>query len=97
MFTAGLIAAAGLLFLLFKFNLRRIARFDIAIDVIATFFLMWIFAGTFAGMVAGLTAGLIISIVLFVAKRSMRTEKFGITKTDKFPYRKFGWKTVHPK
>jgi MFS superfamily sulfate permease-like transporter len=81
MFTAGLIAAAGLLFLLFKFNLRRIARFDIAVDVIATFFLMWIFAGTFAGMVAGLTAGLIISIVLFVAKRSMRTEKFGITKT----------------
>ena len=61
MFTAGLIAAAGLLFLLFKFNLRRIARFDIAIDVIATFFLMWIFAGTFAGMVAGLTAGLTVS------------------------------------
>lgn len=69
MFTAGLIAALGLIFLLLKVGIQKVAKFDIALDVVITFFFMWIFAGTFAGMMAGLTAGLIISVFLFVARR----------------------------
>jgi len=91
MFTAGLIAAFGMIFLLLKFGIRRVARFDIALDIVLTFFLMWIFAGTFAGMMAGLTAGLIISVFLFIARRTIRTEKLSVVKTDTFPYRKFAW------
>ena len=53
MFLAGLIAAIAIIFLLFKFNLKRIAKYDIVLDIAITFFLIWIFAGTFAGMMAG--------------------------------------------
>ena len=38
MFIAGTIAAIGIIFLLLKFNLKRIVKFDIALDVIITFF-----------------------------------------------------------
>jgi len=69
MFLTGIIAACGVLFLLLKFGLNKILRHDILIDVGATFFLIWIFAGTFSGMMAGLVAGAIISIFLFVAKK----------------------------
>ena len=40
MFTAGLIAAAGLLFLLFKFGIRRVITYDIFFDVAITTILM---------------------------------------------------------
>lgn len=91
MFLTGIIAACGILFLLLKFNLRRILRHDILIDVAVTFFLIWIFAGTFAGMMAGLLAGAIISVFLYIAKRVVPQEKLGVIKTSKFPYRKVTW------
>ena len=69
MFLTGIIAACGILFLLLKFGYNRIIKHDILIDVCATFFLIWIFAGTFSGMMAGLLAGAIISVFLYVAKR----------------------------
>ena len=91
MFTAGLIAALGFIFILLKLGIRKVASFDLTMDIMLTFVLIWIFAGTFAGMMAGLTAGLIISVFLFVARRTMRTEKPKIIKTDKFPFRKVAW------
>lgn len=91
MFLTGIIAACGILFLLLKFNLRRILRHDILIDVCVTFFLIWIFAGTFAGMMAGLLAGAIISVFLYIAKRVIPQEKLSVVKTNKFPYRKVAW------
>jgi len=94
MLLAGLIAACGLLFLLLKFNLRRVLHFDIAVDVVLTFFLIWAFAGTFAGMMAGLTAGALISAFLFFAKRFVPREKLVWVKTTEFPYRKAVWVPV---
>ena len=70
MFTAGLIAAAGLLFLLFKFGIRRVITYDIFFDVAITAILMVSLAGTFSGMMAALFGGLLVSIVLFVRKRT---------------------------
>ena len=77
MFITGLIAACAILFLLLKFNLRRILKHEILIDICVTFFLIWIFAGTFAGMMAGLMAG--------------PQEKLKFVKTETFPYRSFRW------
>lgn len=91
MFLTGIIAACGILFLLLKFNLRRILRHDILIDICVTFFLIWIFAGTFAGMMAGLLAGAIISVFLYIAKRVIPQEKLAVVKKDKFPYRTIKW------
>lgn len=94
MFLAGLIAALAMIFLLLKFNLKRIAKYDIFLDVIITFFFIWIFAGTFAGMMAGLFAGAMISIFLYWAKRSVPQEELRWIKTKRFPYRKLAWVQV---
>ena len=97
MLLAGLIAAAGMLFLLFKFGVRKIINYDIYVDLFVTVLLMFLLAGTFSGMMAALTAGTIVSVLLFFMKRTMRHESYGVIKTDKFPYRKFGWRTHDPK
>lgn len=96
MFLTGLIAALAIIFLLLKFNFRRVLSHDISIDIGVTVLLCMLFAGTFAGMMTGLMAGCIISIFLFVSKKFYGYERFGVIKTDKFPYRKFGWINVPP-
>ena len=72
MIFAGLISALGILFLLFKFGVRRIISFDIPIDIASTGLLMFLFAGTFGGMMAAMFGGLIISITLFVMKKILK-------------------------
>ena len=91
MMTAGIIAAAGMLFLLFKFGVRKVITYDIFFDVLITFFLILVLAGTFSGMMAALLGGLIVSIVLFVMKRTMRHDKLCFVKIKKFPYRRWMW------
>lgn len=70
MFVTGIIAAIGIIFLLLKFGIKNVVKADILVDVGATFFLIWIFAGTFAGMMSGLIAGAIISVFLYIAKKA---------------------------
>lgn len=94
MFLAGLIAAAGMIALLLKFNLKRIIKFDIFLDIVLTFFFIFAFAGTFMGMMAGLWAGLIISVFLSVMKKSTPQEELKFVKTSSFPYRKLMWVQV---
>ena len=96
MILAGVLSAAGLLFLLFKFGIRRVITFDIPIDITMTALLMALFAGTFGGMMAAMVGGLIISVTLFVLKSTMSREKLCLVKTDSFPYRKFLWVRVNP-
>jgi len=94
MFFAGLIAALGMIFLLLKFNLKRIIKYDIILDIVFTFFFIYAFAGTFMGMMAGLWAGCIISVFLWVVKKSITQEELRWIKTPKFPYRKLAWVEV---
>lgn len=51
MIFAGLLSALGLLFLIFKFGIRRVIAYDIPIDIAVTAFLMYAFAGTYSGMI----------------------------------------------
>ena len=96
MIIAGLLSALGLLFLIFKFGIRRIITFDIPIDITVTAFLIYAFAGTYSGMLAAMVGGLIVSITLFVMKRTMRREEFKMVKTSSFPYRAMRWIGVQP-
>ena len=91
MITAGLVAAAGMLFLLFKFGVRKVINYDIFFDIVITAVLMIALAGTFSGMMAALFGGLIVSVVLFIMKRTMRHQKLELIKTKKFPYRRWMW------
>lgn len=96
MILAGVISALGLLFLLFKFGIRRVITFDIPIDIGFTALLMFLFAGTFGGMMAAMVGGLIISVTLFVMRSSMTREELMFVKTKAFPYRKMRWVEVDP-
>ena len=91
MIIAGLLSALGLLFLIFKFGIRRIVTYDIPIDILVTGFLMYAFAGTYSGMFAAMVGGLIVSVTLFVMKRTMNREELTIVKTEQFPYRSYRW------
>jgi len=71
----SLIAAAGILFLVFKFGkMKRILAFDVFIDIVATTILCFTMAGTFTGIMIALTAGMIISIVLFAMKKAIGSD-----------------------
>ena len=95
MIETGLIAAAGMLFLLFKFGVRKVIHYDILFDVLITALLMYALAGTYGGMMAALTGGLIVSIVLFIMKRTLPgRQKLSVVRVSKFPYRKIKWVTV---
>ena len=96
MIFAGLLSAAGLLFLLYKFGVRRIIAYDIPIDIAVTGFLMYAFAGTYSGMFAAMVGGLIVSITLYIMKRTMRREELKFVKTSTFPYRAMRWIGVQP-
>lgn len=91
MIIAGLLSALGLLFLIFKFGIRRVITYDIPIDILVTGFLMYAFAGTYSGMLAAMIGGLIVSVTLFVMKRTMNREQLIIKKTEKFPYVSYQW------
>jgi hypothetical protein len=96
MIIAGLVSAAGLLFLLFKFGIRRIIKYDIVIDIALTVLLMVLFAGTYGGMMAAMIGGLIISATLFAIKKSMTREELMLVKSKSFPYRAYRWIEVEP-
>ena len=72
---AGIASATAILFLLFKFNIKKVLAFDIAVDVASSALLVVLFAGTFAGMMAAVIGGSIISVVLYVMKRLNGYEK----------------------
>jgi|TARA_B110000438_G_C15455413_1_gene496448 hypothetical protein len=96
MVLAGTISALGLLFLLFKFGIRRVISFDIPVDIGFTALLMFLFAGTFGGMMAAMVGGLIISVTLFVMKHTMHREELTWVETKTFPYRKLRWVEIDP-
>jgi len=96
MITAGIVSALGLLFLLFKFGVRKVINYDIIIDVFVTAFLIYALAGTYSGMMAALFGGLIVSITLFILKKTMYREQLRLVRISKFPYRKLDWVLVPP-
>ena len=89
-------SAAGLLFLIFKFGVRRAISFDIPLDIACTGLLMFLFAGTFGGMMAAMVGGLVVSITLLIMKRTMTREQLMFIKTKKFPYRSLRWVEIDP-
>ena len=49
---AGIFSALAILFLLAKFDFKKVLWLDIPIDIASTVLLVAMFAGTFAGMMA---------------------------------------------
>ncbi len=77
---AGLLTAGAIIFLLLKLPLKKLLAFDVGLDVLITFALVFMFAGTYSGMVAAALAGCIVSGFLLLAKRVMGYEKPKVTR-----------------
>ena len=71
MLEAGLLTAVGVIWILCRFDLRKIAGIATLIDIGMFILLPVLFIGTFAGMVTGMLAGVIISLFLTVIRRSV--------------------------
>jgi len=96
MFTiiGGLVAAAAILFLVFKLgDIRKILAFDVLIDIGSTVALSVMLAGTLGGMMIALTAGFFISIFLWALKKFIGSEK--LTRKGWVEGSKPQWKTAH--
>lgn len=84
---AGTFSAFAIIFLLAKFDFKKVLWLDIPIDIISTCLLIIMFAGTFAGMMAAVIGGCLISMTLYLSKKAMgykkpRWKKFGYTWED---------------
>ena len=88
---AGVFSALAILFLLAKFDMKKVLWLDIPIDIASTILLVVMFAGTFAGMMAAVIGGCIISITLFAIKKLNGYKK---PKRNKFSY---SWEEVKPR
>lgn len=90
---AGLLAGGAILFLLFKFDVKKVLYFEIIIDVISTSLLTTLMHGTFFGMCAALTGGFVISLYLYVARRMYGYKRLSRPKWYSWPR----WEIVEPK
>jgi len=75
MFLTGILAALGLLLLIFKLGIRKVIAFDLPVDIAVTSFLVMMFAGSYAGMAAALIGGLFVSVVLFVLRKTISRDE----------------------
>ena len=65
---AGVFAGLAILFLLAKFDFKKVLWLDVPIDIISTLLLVVMFAGTFVGMMAAVIVGCLISVSLLLSK-----------------------------
>jgi len=66
---AGIIAAIAFIFLLMKFDLKKVLGYDAIIDIGFSGMMMFVLAGTFSGMMSALIGGAVLSMFLFFARR----------------------------
>jgi len=65
---AGVFSALAILFLLAKFDFKKVLWLDIPIDIASTILLVVMFAGTFAGMMAAVIGGVLFQLHFFLSK-----------------------------
>lgn len=71
MIFAGLITVAAFMFLLMKFDLRKVLWLDVPLDIIGSIALIFMFAGTFTGMFSAIVAGAVFSVLLYILKHTI--------------------------
>lgn len=94
MLEAGILTAIGVIWILSRMNLKRVAGYALVWDVSLTALLTWMFIGTYAGMVTGMAAGVLISAFLTIVKKKIGAERLALhrNKDDALP--RVRWKEV---
>jgi hypothetical protein len=94
MLEAGLLTAIGVIWILSRMNLRRVAGYALPVDVGITALLTWLFIGTYAGMVTGMFAGVIISLFLTLVRKIAGYERLGLARRKDQAVPRLRWKDV---
>jgi len=94
MLEAGLLTAIGVIWILSRMNLKRIAGYALAWDVGITALLVFLFIGTYAGMVTGMFAGVIVSLFLTLVKRFAGAERLNLVRDKDQAVPRLRWKDV---
>ena len=94
MLEAGLLTAIGVIWILSRMNLKRVAGYALAWDVGLTAGLTFLFIGTYAGMVTGMLAGLIVSVFLTGVKKTVGAERLGLSRNKDDALPRVHWKEV---
>ncbi len=94
MLEAGLLTSIGVIWILSRMNLKRVAGYALAWDVGLTAGLTFLFIGTYAGMVTGMLAGLIVSVFLTGVKKTVGAERLGLSRNKKDVLPRVRWKEV---
>jgi hypothetical protein len=94
MLEAGFITAIGVIWLLSWMNLKRVAGYGFAWDIIITFVLTWLFVGTYAGMVTGMFAAAIVSVFLRVIRKVAGAERLHLQRKDDDILPRAEWRKV---
>ena len=94
MLEAALLTAIGIIWLLSRFNLKRIAGYASFWDIAITGVLTWMFIGTYAGMVTGMAAGVLISVFLTGVKRTVGAERIKLSRKDGDALPRAKWEEV---
>ena len=94
MFEAAILTGIGVIWILSRMNLRRVAGYALFWDVTTMGILTWMFIGTYAGMVTGMMAGVIVSAFLSVVKKKNGAERLGLDRKKEEAYPRLRWKDV---
>lgn len=74
---AGALCGLSVFFHVLKMGVKRIAGYDIYVDLTLSFLLMILFHGTQGGMMVALIGGLIISVMLRTMRWTLGYQKLG--------------------
>lgn len=75
MIVSGVITALSVLFLLCKFDIKKVCGYDWLFDIIFTITVAIIFSGTYSGMVVAMVADLCLAAMLLILKRTIGYKK----------------------
>lgn len=94
MLEAGVLTAIGVIWIMSRMNLRRIAGYALFWDIGLTGLLTFLFIGTYAGMVTGMLAGVLISMFLTIVKRTAGAERLKLVRRKDESVPRLRWKDV---
>lgn len=75
-------------------TLKKLLGFDIYLDVMATFAMMYLFAGTYSGMMVAMFGGFLFSVSLIGLKKIIGYMKLEYVNDDKHLFPTLRWKTI---
>ena len=94
MLEAAVLTAIGVIWILSRMNLRRVAGYALFWDVSTFALLSYLFIGTYAGMVTGMAAAVLVSLFLTIVKKTAGAERLTLERKEDQAVPRLRWKDV---